>query len=292
MCSAHLAPVGTLHHYFVANALNALGACAFQQFNTLIEEGFFEYSSGFWVFSRKHLLTAHNERDLCTKRSKHVHEFHTCYSGTHHRNALGKDFWRVALTSGENALAIGGAPLRNTWSRTSSDDERIAFNALFTSGSTHHHRMWVDKACFTANHANALAVEQLRGGVFQPCTNAVDALGQMVDINFSNVLLEAHSRKAFGGTYCPTRCNHCLRGNAVEQVRCATHNVAFNNGDFGSKPCRPCSCSISTRATTNNYQTSCHVFRLSLRTHVVGAVTRWKRQVVSAFTHVFKMHAV
>ena len=95
-----------------------------------------------------------------------MHKFHTRYSRTNHCDALREDFGWVALTRCENALAIGRAPLRNTRARTSGNDECVSFNALFTCDRTHDHRMRANKTRFTANNANALAVEQLSGGIF------------------------------------------------------------------------------------------------------------------------------
>ena len=166
MRGTHFTAIGTLHNYFVATALNALGTGTFQQFNALIEKRFLQNCSRFGVFTRQNLLTAHNKRHLCTEGSKHVHEFHNCYTRANHSNAFRKDFWWIALTGNKNALAVGRAPLRNARARTGGNNECIAFNALFACGSTHDHRMRVNKTRFTANNANALAVEQLSGGIF------------------------------------------------------------------------------------------------------------------------------
>ena len=166
MRGTHFTAIGTLHNYFVATALNALGTGTFQQFNALIEKRFLQNCSRFGVFTRQNLLTAHNERHLCTEGSKHVHEFHTRYSRTNHCDALREDFGWVALTRCENTLAIGRAPLWNARARPSSNNKCIAFNALFACGCTHQNRVRVYKTCLTANNTNALAVKQLSGGIF------------------------------------------------------------------------------------------------------------------------------
>ena len=166
MRGAHFSAIGTLHNNFVAAALNALGTGTFQQLNALIEKRFLQNCSRFGVFARQNLLTAHNERHLCTEGSKHVDEFHTCYTRSNHRNAFRKDFWWIALTGNKNALAVGCTPLRNARARAGGNNKCVAFNAFLTCSSTHCHRMRVNKTRFTANDANALAVEQLCSGIF------------------------------------------------------------------------------------------------------------------------------
>jgi hypothetical protein len=92
-------------------AARSRGPGSHQELDPALQEVLLEHGCHFGILAGEDLLSADDERDLGTERREHVHELHTGDARTDDAHALREHLGRVAVTGGEDPLAVGLAPL-------------------------------------------------------------------------------------------------------------------------------------------------------------------------------------
>ena len=136
-------------------------------------------------------------------------EFHTSHTGTNDGDALGENAWRIAITGCENSVSVWLSELRDTRTSSRGDENVIGLNLVRRSvACIDMNSVGIQQTCRSANDGDALALQQRGHVIGQAVLDALNAVGQRIDVDFSIAIGQAHSAETFRETHGPTGSNH------------------------------------------------------------------------------------
>ena len=263
---AHLSAVVAFHHHGVAVAFDRLRTGTLQQRHTATQEVVLQNGGHLGVLAREHLLAADHQGHLGAERLEHVHEFHAGDARTHHAHAAREDLGRIAVTGGEDALAVGMHPIRNARTGTGGDQGGIEGNVQgLAVGGDHLGRRRRREAGRALQDAHALAGEQRGRAAREMFLDVLDALGESLHVDLRPNLLQTHSLNPSAERHRSAGGDHGLGRDAIEKVGRSTHQVAFDHGDVGAQSGGIGGRGVAGRTATDDQKAHCHAMQVTGR---------------------------
>ena len=119
------AVVAAHDHVAVLVALDRLGPSALQQLDAAPQEVVLEHRRDLGVLAGSTCWRLTTSVTLAAERGEHVDELHAGDAGADDGDALGEDLRRVAVAGGEDALAVGLAPVGDARARAGGDERGV-----------------------------------------------------------------------------------------------------------------------------------------------------------------------
>ena len=186
-------------------------------------------------------------------------ELHAGHAGADDDQVPGNLLGWIAVTRGENALAVGLAPIRDPRPGTGGDEDGVGVETLRLAVGRHGNdgvRSVEGRRAPDEPHtlAHELIGDGRRQSVLDPDHTIAERFA--VDVRLHHV--ETHALDAAGEAHGAAGGDHRLGGNAVPEMGGPTDDVTFDHGDRGAQPGRIGGGLVSGGSTTDDDEVQSH----------------------------------